>query len=72
MKLRVGKLFSALISIVFLFSAIGLETPAKAADSFVYTDFAANDFGLWSQSSIYGQDRKGSNKLEDWKQLWLG
>ena len=70
MKLRVGKLFSALISIVFLFSAIGLETPAKAADSFVYTDFAANDFGLWSQSSIYGQDRKGSNKLEDWKQLW--
>ena len=70
MKPRVGKLFSALISIVFLFSAIGLETPAKAADSFVYTDFAANDFGLWSQSSIYGQDRKGSNKLEDWKQLW--
>ena len=69
MKPRVGKLFSALISIVFLFSAIGLETPAKAADSFVYTDFAANDFGLWSQSSIYGQDRKGSNKLEDWKQL---
>ena len=47
-----------------------METPAKAADSFVYTDFAANDFGLWSQSSIYGQDRKGSNKLEDWKQLW--
>jgi hypothetical protein len=44
--------------------------PARAADSFVYTDFAANDFGLWSQSSIYGQDRKGSNKLEDWKQLW--
>ena len=70
MKPRVGKLFSALISIVFLFSAIGLETPAKAADSFVYTDFAANDFGLWSQSSIYGQDQKGSKKLEDWKQLW--
>ena len=52
MKLRAGKLFSALLSIVFLFSAIGLQTPAKAADSFVYTDFAANDFGLWNQSSI--------------------
>jgi hypothetical protein len=53
-----------------LFSAVAFTPPARAADSFVYTDFAANDFGLWSQSSIYGQDRKGSNKLEDWKQLW--
>jgi hypothetical protein len=59
-----------LISLVLLFSAVAFTPPARAADSFVYTDFAANDFGLWSQSSIYGQDQKGSKKLEDWKQLW--
>jgi hypothetical protein len=56
--------------IIFTLFSIAPTTPAQAADSFVYTDFAANDFGLWSQSSLYGQDRLGSTKLEDWKQLW--
>ena len=70
MSQRFTKFASPFISLVLLFSAVAGTPPARAADSFVYTDFAANDFGLWSQSSIYGQDRKGSNKLEDWKQLW--
>lgn len=58
------------LAIIVLIVSLGSETPAPAAEAFVYTDFAANDFGLWSQSSIYGQDQKGSKKLEDWKQLW--
>lgn len=70
MNQRFTKFASPLISLVLLFSAVAFTPPARAADSFVYTDFAANDFGLWSQSSIYGQDQKGSKKLEDWKQLW--
>ena len=70
MNQRFTKIASPLISLVLLFSVAAFTPPARAADSFVYTDFAANDFGLWSQSSIYGQDQKGSKKLEDWKQLW--
>ena len=70
MNQRFTKFASPLISLVLLFSVAAFAPPARAADSFVYTDFAANDFGLWSQSSIYGQDQKGSKKLEDWKQLW--
>ena len=70
MNQRVTKFASPLISLVLLFSVAAFTPPASAADSFVYTDFAANDFGLWSQSSIYGQDQRGSKKLEDWKQLW--
>ena len=70
MNQRVTKFASPLISLVLLFSVSAFTPPARAADSFVYTDFAANDFGLWSQSSIYGQDQRGSKKLEDWKQLW--
>ena len=70
MSQRFTKFASPFISLVLLFSVVAVMPSARAADSFVYTNFAANDFGLWSQSSIYGQDRKGSNKLEDWKQLW--
>ncbi|MEI7722440.1 MAG: hypothetical protein WCI86_01790 [Actinomycetota bacterium] len=63
--------FAAIANLIILtLFSIAPTTPAQAADSFVYTDFAANDFGLWSQSSLYGQDRLGSTKLEDWKQLW--
>ena len=51
-------------------STINGTVPAHAADAIVTTDFKANDFGLWSQSSIYGQNYMGSTKLEDWKQLW--
>jgi hypothetical protein len=58
------------LAIILLVAPLSSAAPASAADAFVYTDFAANDFGLWSQSSIYGQDQKGSKKLEDWKQLW--
>jgi hypothetical protein len=70
MSQKFTKFASPFISLILLFSVAAGTPSARAADSFVYTDFAANDFGLWSQSSIYGQDRKGSNKLEDWKQLW--
>ena len=70
MNRKVIRFATAVNLIIFtLFSASPL-TPAQAAGSYVYTDFAANDFGLWSQSSLYGQDRLGSTKLEDWKQLW--
>lgn len=62
--------FSAITISFSLIFSFGLSEPAHATPPDVYTDFAANDFGLWSQSSIYGQDRKGSDKLEDWKQLW--
>jgi hypothetical protein len=63
--------FAAIANVImFTLFSIAPTTPAQAADSLVYTDFAANDFGLWSQSSLYGQDRLGSTKLEDWKQLW--
>ena len=58
------------LAVIILIAPLSSAAPASAADAFVYTDFAANDFGLWSQSSIYGQDQKGSKKLEDWKQLW--
>ena len=58
MNQRFTKFASPLISLVLLFSAVAFTPPARAADSFVYTDFAANDFGLWSQSSIYGQEKK--------------
>jgi hypothetical protein len=65
-----SKFLSNFLAAMILVASLGSATPASAADAFVYTDFAANDFGLWSQSSIYGQDQKGSKKLEDWKQLW--
>ena len=70
MNRKIIKLAAIANLIIFTLFSIAPTTPAQAADSFVYTDFAANDFGLWSQSSLYGQDRLGSTKLEDWKQLW--
>ncbi len=70
MKSKPSKFLTNFLAGIVLVVSLGTGAPASAADAFVYTDFAANDFGLWSQSSIYGQDRKGSNKLEDWKQLW--
>ena len=70
MRYKPSKFFTKFLATFFLIASLGSATPASAADAFVYTDFAANDFGLWSQSSIYGQDQKGSKKLEDWKQLW--
>jgi len=70
MNRKIIKLAAIANLIIFTLFSVAPTTPAQAADSFVYTDFAANDFGLWSQSSLYGQDRLGSTKLEDWKQLW--
>jgi hypothetical protein len=52
-----------------LFLSLGTAGPAQSAGAFVYTDFAADNFGVLGQSDIYGQDMKGSTKLEDWKQL---
>ena len=62
--------YALLLSLSITASAINGTLPAHAADAIVTTDFKANDFGLWSQSSIYGQNYMGSTKLEDWKQLW--
>ena len=70
MKITKMNVFTKFVTALFLITSLSSTSPAIAADAFVYTDFAANDFGLWSQSSIYGQDQKGSAKLEDWKQLW--
>ncbi len=70
MKSKRRNYLTQFLTALFLISSLSSATHAVAADAFVYTDFAANDFGLWSQSSIYGQDRQGSEKLEDWKQLW--
>lgn len=64
------RFLSKIIAVFLLAAPLGSAAPATATEAFVYTDFAANDFGLWSQSSIYGQDQKGSKRLEDWKQLW--
>ena len=60
MKEKTMKFVAITNLIIFTLFSIAPTTPAQAADSFVYTDFAANDFGLWSQSSLYGQDRLGS------------
>ena len=65
-----SRLLRKFLAAIVIIASLGSAAPASAAEAFVYTDFAANDFGLWSQSSIYGQDQKGSKKLEDWKQLW--
>lgn len=62
--------YALLLAISVATSAVSGTLPAHAADAIVTTDFKANDFGLWSQSSIYGQNYMGSTKLEDWKQLW--
>ena len=62
--------YALLLAISVATPTISGTLPAQAADAIVTTDFKANDFGLWSQSSIYGQNYKGSTKLEDWKQLW--
>ena len=66
-----GRLFYIFVlAFSFMASTINVTVRAHAADAIVTTDFKANDFGLWSQSSIYGQNYMGSTKLEDWKQLW--
>lgn len=66
---RFAPKFSAIsISLSLIFS-FGLSEPAQATPPDVYTDFAANDFGLLLASDIYGQDMQGSSRLEDWKQL---
>ena len=70
MNRKIVKLVAIANLLIFTLFTFSPNTPAQAAGSYVYTDFAANDFGLWSQSSLYGQDRLGSTKLEDWKQLW--
>ena len=70
MNRKIIKLAAIANLIIFTLFTIVPNTPAQAADSFVYTDFAANNFGLWSQSSVYGQDFLGSTKQADWKQLW--
>lgn len=50
--------------------AISFIQSAHAAESNVLTDFPADDFGLWSQSSVYGQDLMGSTDPSKAKQLW--
>jgi hypothetical protein len=62
--------YALLLSFTVIASTISEVLPAQASDPVVTTDFKANNFGLWSQSSIYGQNYMGSTKLEDWKQLW--
>ena len=63
-------IYGVLLSMTVLVSTISEVLPAHASDAIVTTDFKANTFGLWSESSIYGQNYMGSTKLEDWKQLW--
>jgi len=63
------KIVAAIGSGALLFLLLGTAGPAQSAGAFVYTDFAADNFGVLVQSDIYGQDMKGSTKLEDWKQL---
>ena len=63
------KIVAAIGTCALLFLSLGAAGPAQSAGAFVYTDFAADNFGVLGQSDIYGQDMKGSTKLEDWKQL---
>lgn len=67
----------AIVAFIFfsIFSTTTLaivSTPLSAygAETQVLTDFPADDFGLWSQSSIYGQDHLGFTEQSKWKQLW--
>jgi hypothetical protein len=46
------------------------QASAQEPDSKVSTNFQANDFGLWSNSSLYGQIYNGSTELAKWTQLW--
>ena len=67
------KLFSSILPVVslllFILPGSG-NIAAQASETAVQTQFAADDFGQWSQSSIYGQNYMGSTKLADWRQLW--
>ena len=65
----IASIFVAILSTSTLPLITSIES-AHAAESQVITEFAADDFGLWSQSSIYGQDFMGSTELSKWKQLW--
>ena len=53
-----------------LFGIVLTSQNAHAAGAEVLTDFPADDFGLWSQSSVYGQDHLGFSEQSKWKQLW--
>ena len=46
------------------------QASAQETDSKVSTNFQANDFGVWSNSSLYGQIYNGSTELAKWTQLW--
>ncbi len=69
------RLVAAISIFIAIFAASTLPVltsleSAHAAESQVITNFPADDFGLWSQSSIYGQDFMGSTEVSKWKQLW--
>ena len=66
-------LVAAIVVAIFSTSTLAIVSSAEnaqAADAQVLTDFPADDFGLWSQSSIYGQDQMGFAEQSKWKQLW--
>ncbi len=64
-----AKIFGKWICFILVFMTSGFSTSAHGVEPSVYTEFAANEFGLRSTSFLYGQDMQGSSKLEDWKQL---
>ena len=64
-----ASIFVAIFSASTLPLITSIES-AHAAESQVITEFAADDFGLWSQSSIYGQDLMGQTDQSKAKQLW--
>ena len=67
-------LFAGITSLVFLVAPIStlISIPvesAYASGASVETDFPANDFGLWGNSSLYGQIYNGSIDQSKWTQL---
>ena len=65
---RLG-VFAIAIFVTSALPTLSFVESANAAEPQVITEFAADDFGLWTSSSIYGQDHLGFAEQSKWKQL---
>lgn len=72
LRLPVVATLSVVLTSSLLLGVLVQSTQASAQEtvSTVSTNFQANDFGLWSNSSLYGQIYNGSTELAKWTQLW--
>ena len=71
LRLPVVATLSVVLTSSLLLGVLVQSTQASAQEtvSTVSTNFQANDFGLWSNSSLYGQIYNGSIDQSKWTQL---